>query len=37
MSTEVTVDGEDYVILDEGSVLAINSDAKKPVAKKTKK
>jgi len=35
--TEVTVAGEDYVILDEGSVLAINADAKKPAAKKAKK
>jgi chaperonin GroES len=35
--TEVTVDGEDYVILDEGSVLAINPDFKKPVAKKANK
>jgi chaperonin GroES len=35
--TEVTVAGEDYVILDEGSVLAINPDFKKPAAKKAKK
>jgi chaperonin GroES len=27
--TEVTVDGEDYVILDESSVLAINPNPKK--------
>jgi chaperonin GroES len=27
--TEVTVDGQDYVILDEGSVLAIKADGKK--------
>ncbi len=30
--TEVTLDGEDYVILDEGSVLAINPE-KKPAKK----
>jgi chaperonin GroES len=35
--TEVTVAGEDYVILDEGSVLAIKADAKRPAAKKAKK
>jgi chaperonin GroES len=27
--TEVTVDGQDYVILDEGSVLAVKADGKK--------
>jgi len=27
--TEVTIGGEDYIILDEGSVLAVNPDAKK--------
>ncbi len=27
--TEITVDGEDFVILDEGSVLAVKSSAKK--------
>jgi chaperonin GroES len=32
--TEITLDGEDYVILDEGSVLAINPGAKKGKAKK---
>lgn len=35
--TEVTVGAEEYVILDEGSVLAINPDVKKPVAKKKAK
>lgn len=33
--TEITVGDEDYVILDEGSVLAINPNAKK--SKKSKK
>lgn len=32
--TEVKVGDEDYVILDEGSVLAINPDAKKKKKKK---
>jgi chaperonin GroES len=32
--TEITIGDEDYVILDEGSVLAINSDAKKSKKKK---
>ena len=32
--TEITVGDEDYVILDEGSVLAINPDAKKKSKKK---
>lgn len=32
--TEVTVDGEDLVILDESSVLAVNPDAKKGKGKK---
>jgi len=32
--TEITVNGEDYMILDEGSVLAINPDVKKSKAKK---
>jgi chaperonin GroES len=32
--TEITLDGEDYVILDEGSVLAINPGAKKSKGKK---
>lgn len=27
--TEITVDGDDYVILDEGSVLAVKTSAKK--------
>jgi len=27
--TEITVDGEDFVILDEGSVLAVKTDSKK--------
>jgi chaperonin GroES len=27
--TEVTVDGQDYVILDEGSVLAVKADGKR--------
>ncbi len=31
--TEITVDGQDFVILDEGSVLAINPE-KKPKGKK---
>ena len=35
--TEVTVGAEEYVILDEGSVLAINPDSKRPVAKKKAK
>ena len=35
--TEITVGGVDYVILDEGSVLAINPDFNKPAAKKAKK
>ncbi len=33
--TEITIGDDDYVILDEGSVLAINPDAKK--TKKSKK
>jgi chaperonin GroES len=32
--TEVTTAGEEYIILDEGSVLAINPDAKKAKGKK---
>jgi len=32
--TEITVDGEDLVILDEGSVLAINPEPKKAKGKK---
>jgi len=32
--TEITLDGEDYVILDESSVLAVNPDAKTSKAKK---
>jgi len=32
--TEITLDGEDYVILDEGSVLAINPEGKKSKSKK---
>jgi len=32
--TEVKVGDEDYVILDEGSILAINPDAKKKTKKK---
>ena len=35
--TEITVDDEDYVILDEGSVLAINADVKRPAVKKKAK
>ena len=32
--TEITIDDQDYVILDEGSVLAINPEGKKAKAKK---
>ena len=32
--TEITIGDEDYVILEEGSVLAINPDAKKAKRKK---
>jgi len=32
--TEITVDGEDLVILDEGSVLAVNPEPKKAKGKK---
>jgi chaperonin GroES len=32
--TEVTLDGDDYVILDEGSVLAINPEGKRAKPKK---
>jgi chaperonin GroES len=32
--TEITVDSQEYVILDEGSVLAINPEGKKAKAKK---
>lgn len=32
--TEITIGDKDYVILDEGSVLAINPDAKKKSKKK---
>jgi chaperonin GroES len=32
--TEVKIGGEEYVILDEGSVLAVNPDAKKGKGKK---
>jgi chaperonin GroES len=35
--TEVTVGDEEYVILDEGSVLAVKLDAKTPPGKKAKK
>jgi chaperonin GroES len=32
--TEITLNGQDYVILDEGSVLAINPEGKKGKGKK---
>jgi chaperonin GroES len=32
--TQITLDGEDLVILDEGSVLAVNPEGKKPKGKK---